>query len=881
MKYIIQFLLTGSVFLLAGINSNAHAKPNHPTTDTTITFNVAGVCEMCKRRIEDAAQGRGVKAASWDVNTKILTLRVDPKRVLLQKVHERIATAGHDTPEKKAPDATYNQLPDCCRHREFSNMEEMSQQQESTSTTVVADTAASQKAAKISPSNVPNSVKGLVLGKDENGENKPLIGASVAWLSAAGSTATDENGAFTLATNGQLGRLIISYVGFSSDTISISDSEEIKVVLSTGKQLEEVRVTAPKRGATYINSYDPFRTANITQKELLKAACCNLSESFETNPSVDVSFSDAVTGSKQIQLLGLSGNYTQLTVENLPGPRGLATPLGLNSIPGTWIEAIQLVKGTGSVANGFESIAGQINVELKKPQTSERLYANIYANDFGKVDLNLNLAQQVGKKWSTTLLLHDAFLNNNTIDFNKDGFRDQPTGNLFSAVNRWSFSNNKGFTTHFGVKLLDDSKTGGQVSFDPKNDKFTTQNYGLEIQTKRWEAFAKLGYVFPGQAHKSIGLQLSTFDHQQDSYFGFTTYHGKQQNVYSNLIYQSQIGSNQHKFRTGLSFVLDQYDEQFNAVNYDRNEHLSGGFFEYTYSPVKHFDVVAGIREDYNNLYGWFATPRLNIRYEPFKGTVLRASVGRGQRTANIFAENNSVFVSARQVSILGAASGKAYGLNPEIAWNKGITIDQRLRLFNHNATVSAEFFRNDFQDQVIVDMEDPGQVRFYNLVGKSYANSFQTEAAFEPIRNFNVRLAYRYFDVMSTFSGQLLAKPFTAKHRGFANLAYEISGWKFDYTVSFTGTKRLPTTDGVVEAYKRPDYSPAYTTMNAQINKTLGKAKNIDLYIGGENLSNFFQRDVITAADQPFSSHFDASMIWGPVNGRMLYGGIRYSLKQ
>jgi hypothetical protein len=299
--------------------------------------------------------------------------------------------------------------------------------------------------------------------------------------------------------------------------------KELKIILASGHQLKEVKVTTAG-ASTYINSLDVVRTSIITQKELFKAACCNLSESFETNPSVDVSFNDAVTGSKQIQLLGLAGIYTQLTVENLPGPRGLATPLGLNSIPGTWVESIQLSKGTGSVANGFESIAGQINVELKKPVNSERLYANVYANDFGKTDLNLNLSQPVGKKWSTALLLHDDFLNNHKLDFNDDGFRDLPTGNLFSAVNRWSFDNAKGLMSQFGIKILNDQRTGGEVNYDASSDKFTTNNYGLEINTKRLEGFGKIGYVFPQKRYKSIGLQLSGFDHKQNSYFGFTAY---------------------------------------------------------------------------------------------------------------------------------------------------------------------------------------------------------------------------------------------------------------------------------------------------------------------------------------------------------------------
>lgn len=882
MKYsLLSFLFGWLLLALPMLAASQNAGSSQPT-DSTVAFNVFGVCEMCKQRIEEATKGKGVTAAFWNIDKKVLTLTYNPKRVTLKKINNRIAAAGYDTQDQKADDKDYRNLPDCCRYREFSSMEEMHEKHNNEQAKLLVPPAATDSTTKTAQQ-IPhtiNTISGVVLEQGQNGRLQPLQGASVIWLGTQWGTATDTAGVFNIAPVNGENRLVVSFSGYQSDTVSVTGAGYLKVILSTGKSLHEIRVTAGGRPSTYIAAYDPLRTTIITQKELKKAACCNLSESFETNPSVDVSSNDAVTGSKQIQLLGLSGNYTQLTVENLPGPRGLATPLGLNFIPGTWIESIQLVKGTGSVANGFESIAGQINVELKKPVTNERIYANVYVNDFGKTDLNLNLTQKLGKNWSTTLLLHDAFLNNKRIDENKDGFRDLPTGNLFSVVNRWSFENNKGFTAHVGIKYLADNKTGGQTSFDPQKHKLTTDVYGLQMQTARAEVFGKLGYVFTGKPHKSIGLQLSAFQHTQDAYFGLTTYDGEQKNIYSNLIYQSHIGSDKHKFRTGVSLVHDRFDEQFNAKTYKRKEIVSGGFFEYTFSPSQRFDVVAGIREDYNNLYGWFTTPRLNIRYQPFSSTIIRASIGRGQRTANIFAENNSVFASARKVVILSSSTNGAYGLNPEVAWNKGVSVDQKFRLFQRAANLSAEFFRNDFQNQLIVDLENPLAVSFYNLQGKSFANSFQTEFSFEPVRKFNIRLAYRYFDVKATYGDKLLQKPFTAAHRGFANLAYERSDWKFDYTVSFSGRKRIPSSTGLPEVYKRNDYSPAYTIMNAQISKTFGKSRNIDLYVGGENLTNFFQPDVITAADQPFGQYFDASQIWGPVNGRMLYAGFRFIIK-
>ena len=820
------------------------------TKDTTVSLKVYGACVMCKERIENALKTRGVKKAIWDIPTQMLTVTYEGNRITLDNIHQKMADAGHDTELRKAKDQVYFDLPECCLYRDL----------KSGNSPVVPDS---------------NSIKGIVLSEDKKGNFIPLQGASITWIGNKDGTVTDMHGVFSIPFP-EPGKLIVSYTGYLPDTIDVKQISDVQIILASNGMLNEVKVSVRSK-ATYLSTVNAFRVSTITSKELLKAACCNLSESFETNPSVDVSYNDAVTGSKQIQLLGLSGIYTQLTVENLPGPRGLATALGLNSIAGPWVESIQLSKGTGSVVNGFESIAGQINVELKKPESSEKLYANGYVNSMGKTDLNLNTSHKINQKWSTSFLLHDDFLYNKT-DFNKDGFRDLPTGNQFSAVNRWKFDDGKGLLMQFGIKLLADNKTGGELDYI-EEEKFSTAHYGLGIKTNRFEGFAKAGYVFAGKKYRSIGLQLSAFSHDQDAYFGLTPYTGKQDNFYSNLIYQDIIGTTNHKYRAGLSFVSDKYTEIYASQQYKRTETVPGAFMEYTYTWKESFNLVAGIRADHNSVFGWFATPRLNIRYAPLKGTTIRASIGRGQRTANIFAENMGVLVSARSVNIVGAEPGKAYGLDAEVAWNKGISLDQKMKLFGRESMLSIDFFRNDFVNQVVVDLEDTRQLRFYNLEGKSYSNSLQAELSMIPLKNFDVRLAYRWFDVKTTYDNKLLQKPFTAQNRAFVNLAYELNGWKFDLTLNFVGTKRIPTTESNPAEYQLPLSSPGYMTMNAQVSKSFTKSKAFELYIGGENLTDYIQQKAIIAADQPFGNYFDASMIWGPVIGRMFYAGFRYKI--
>lgn len=843
--------------------------------DTSVSFKVSGVCIQCKTRIENSIINKYIKHASWNLDNQMLTVIYEAKHITVKNIQQLIVNTGHDVENNIAADNIYNALPACCHYRSKENThEKIPAAPEPIPASVDTVITTPVNAIAITP-----VIKGVVLETNHKGVFNPLYGASVTWLKSGKGVATDSNGVFAIKQDTAETMLVISYAGYIADTIAGADNKDLKIILGSNKQLKEVTVISKQR-SSYIAALNPIRTQIMTDKELYKAACCNLSESFETNPSVDVSYNDAVTGSKQIQLLGLSGYYTQITVENLPGPRGIAISSGLNAIAGPWVESIQLTKGIGSVANGYESIAGQINVDLKKPEKSEKIFANLYINDFGRTELNVNHATKVGKKWASGILVHSDFLNNTKLDFNKDGFRDLPTGKQFSAINRWKYDNSKGFLMQLGIKVLKDNRTGGEVTGSENKDSNSINKYIIGIDIKRYEAFAKLGYVFKEKQYKSIGLQLSATNHTQKAFFGLTKYDALQKSFYANLIYQSIIKTTVHKFRTGISFLHDNYDEDFKAVNYKRIENVPGTFFEYTYTPTEKISVITGLRADYNNLFGFFATPRLHLRYQPVTGTTLRFSGGRGQRTANIFAENTVALVSSRQVNIISAPGGKAYGLHAEAAWNKGISIDQKIKLFKRDALLAVDFFRNDFINQVVSDLEDVRAISFYNLKGKSYSNSVQAELNATPLIKLELRLAYRYFDVKTTYNGKLLQRPLVAAHRAFVNATYTIQGFKIDYTINYNGKKRIPSTTGNPAAFQKEKYSNPFFVMNTQLSKTVGKKYPVEIYLGAENLTNYFQKNVIIAAAEPFGKYFDAAMVWAPVTGRMLYAGFRFKIK-
>ena len=721
-------------------------------------------------------------------------------------------------------------------------------------------------------------VSGTVSGRLDDGSTELLLGANVYWSGTTTGVVTDTTGYFQINRTPITSVLIVSYIGYQPDTIITKGVDQVKVILKSDAELDEVEVTY-RQISTTIDFLDAKKVETIGERELLKAACCNLSESFETSPSVDVSFTDAVTGTRQIQMLGLAGPYTQIMRENMPDVRGLSAIQGLTYVPGTWIESIQLNKGTGSVVNGYESIAGQINVNLRNPAGMDNVYLNAYANQMGRLEFNANLSQDVGEKWGTALLLHGK---SNSIenDQNEDGFMDNPLGNHIIGLNRWELYNEDGLHLQFGIKGTYINNLGGQKGFDLE-DKGSDSIWGMQMKTNRVDAWTKIGKVNKDKPYESFGLQLSGSYHDQQSFFGQKDYQATQGSLYGNFIYQNIFWSTNHQYKTGLSFQFDQYDELFNLTSYDRTETIPGAFFEYSYSGSDLFNLVMGVRGDYHNLYGAFLTPRVHLRYLLTENTVLRASGGRGQRTANILSENAGLMASSRVFVINGDGSNKPYGLDAEVAWNYGLNLTHEFMLDYRDGAVTFDFYRTDFKNQIVVDLDaNPQEVHFYNLNGPSWSNSFQAQLDYELINRLDVRLAYRWFDVQTRYSEEVLKKPLVSPHRAFANFAYETRNqWRFDYTINWQGSKRIPSTTTNPSMYQLQEESPDFVLMNTQVTKSWWN-EVFEVYAGIENLLNYRQKNPILASGQPFSPYFDSSLVWGPIFGRNIYLGVRFRVR-
>jgi len=470
-------------------------------------------------------------------------------------------------------------------------------------------------------------------------------------------------------------------------------------------------------------------------------------------------------------------------------------------------------------------------------------------------------------------------------DMNDDGFMDNPLGKQLNIVNRWQYANPEtGWVSFINLRYMNDEKQTGQLDFDPNGDRLTTNFWGSEINTERLDFSSKVGYVFKDMPYQSIGFQNAFSNHNQQSYFGLNQYNIKQQSYYSNLIFNSIISNTMHKFATGLNFTYDKYAEFVNLADVSRIDNSVGAFFEYTFDDNDKFSYILGGRMDYHNRLGAFFTPRLHVKYNPWEKAVLRFSAGRGKRAANIFAENQNLFASSRVFSVLDT-NGKIYGLDAEIAWNYGLSFTQNFMFFGMKADTTIDFYRTDFQNQAVVDvMNSPQQVLFYNLDGKSYANSLQLDFNLEIIKHLNLRTAYKYYDIATDYISGSFQRPLQAKHRFFGNVEYAThivekgKQWRFDFTWNWLGKQQLPNTATNPHHDRLPNFSPSFSTMNAQITRTF--SSTFEIYVGGENIGNYTQHKAVLGAENPFGPTFDTSIVYAPVFGQMYYAGLRFKIK-
>jgi len=731
------------------------------------------------------------------------------------------------------------------------------------------------------------NITGKVLEKISDDRVAPIIGANVYWENTTVGTVTDKNGAYSIQEAPSFpATLLISFIGYEVSEKEVLDGEYI-FYLESSLELEEVDVKG-KQNSSRFSTIGTLNVQTLNTQEFEKAACCNLSESFETNATIDVVYNDAVSGAKKIKMLGLDGVYTQITQENLPLIRGLSSSYGLTFTPGPFVESIQIIKGTGSVVNGFESFSGQINLEYFKPDCSENLYYNLYGNLEGKIENNLRLVKKNGK-WKSNFFAHFSY-HDTEIDNNNDGFLDMPYINNFNFFNRWKYEN-ANIGLQFYARGFIEERIGGTIEnrLNP---------YLVEINNKQIELLSKTGFRMPQKQGKSVGLQTSFRLHDFDATFGANQYNGLQKSAYLNLINQTYIKEEKNILKFGLSLYADEIDQnitEYNLVTADsgevialwysqeiysenRTDIMPGIFSEYFHRWGELISITSGFRADYyNKTDKIYAIPRINIKYNPNESTAIRISGGRALRNSNFISDNISLLASNREISF-------GENLLPEIAWNYGINLTHCFYLNDREGTFNIDFYRTDFENQIVVDIEDQGILTFTNLLDVpnhvSFSNAFQFDLAYELFKRFDIKLAYKINNSKTSYLGglshdfsSLLETPLLPKNRALINLAYsnKDTDWLFDATWNYVGESRIPRHE-LIDA----EYSDPFSLINCQVTK---KVNNFDFYIGAENLLSYTQENPILDSYNPSSDKFDASLIWAPVMGRKIYFGLRYKL--
>ena len=657
-------------------------------------------------------------------------------------------------------------------------------------------------------------------------------------------------------------KILIGLLGYTfvsqqilAQTDSIADTRELKAVV--------VKATNGIKSR--------FRVDNaeiIGQGQLIRAACCNLGESFTANPSVDVSYSDAATGAKQIKLLGLSGTYVQMLTENVPNLRGAALPYSLGYVPGPWMQSIQVSKGASSVKNGYESTTGQINIEFLKPQGTDGVRANVYQDSELKTEVNLDGSVLLNERLSTATLLH---FENRQMDHdgNGDGFMDMPKLRQYNLMHRWAYVSPR-WISQLMLRGLHDERNGGQSR---KHSAASSEPlYTTAVKTNRYEALWKNGFTLNADHNTSVALMLHGSWHDADNEFGRTEYDVTQKNGYAQLMFETDI-TEHHNLSVGASLNHDYYDERFNplgalarAESTVSKETTPGVYAQYTYKLGEKLTVMPGVRWDHSSRYGGFFTPRLHVKYSPNSIVTLRTSVGKGYRSPHALAENVTLLASGREVIV-------DPNLKQEEAWNTGASLGFNIPLFGRNLELNAEYYYTDFVNQMIMNFDGAsGQhtLRFENLDGKSYSHTFQVDATYALFSGMTATAAFRLNDVKCTYDGSLRQKPLTSRYKGLLTLSYKtpLELWQFDVTGQLNGGGEL---------YDQSSY-PAYFQLQAQVTREFNR---FSLYVGGENLTNYKIDDPIRHAHHPWSVAFDATQVWGPVTGAMAYVGVRFKLEK
>lgn len=714
-------------------------------------------------------------------------------------------------------------------------------------------------------------------------QGAPLESATLQWTDSSAGTLSGADGRFYIQAPGRPGsRLVASHQGFISDTMPASPSTPLLFRLRPNDSLQQVILVALRKGVV-ISDINPIKTEQITREELEKSACCDLAGCFETQTTVQPQVTNVITQSKELRIMGLSGVYNQVLIDGFPLIQGLSYTYGISSLPGTYIENIYVAKGANSVLQGYESISGQINLETREPGETDRLLLNVYANRFGESHLNTQYASRAGR-WNQVSALH-MVQPAGRFDRDGDRFLDLPLLQRYEVMQKWKYGreDSLGLNLRVGLRYFQERRVGGQMEYNEKTDRGSSQVYGQVVEQRQPEVWTKAAFRF-NRRHQMVLFASSQYQ-RQESYFGTLDYNARQWLAYANAQYE--WSHDRGGLKTGVSFRHLNLNERITFTDtiprrsYDgtrqRRENIPGLFAEHTLRMLDdRLTWIAGIRLDRHNSFGWRFTPRTLVKYDITSRTILRANIGTGWRTANVFSENIGMLSSSRDLRFTEE-------LEPETALNYGINLTQKFGSSGSGlgGQVSVDLYRTRFGNQIFPDYDvDPTIIVIRNFRGTSISNGCQAEVLFTFRNRFEWKTGYTYLDVYRIVDGKKQMLPFNARHRVLSAFSYKPPSGKghIDLNLHGYGPQYLPNTSSNPAPYQRPATSPSYATLNVQFTLNV---KAFECYAGCENVFDFRQRRPILSWEDPFGPYFDTSSVWGPTRGREFYAGIRYRIKK
>lgn len=725
---------------------------------------------------------------------------------------------------------------------------------------------------------------GTIKGKlTQNGEPVPAVSIIVNPVNKVLSADNDGNYEVANLPYGNY-ELIFSSVGSKNERRKVVLNKP-EIILDIAMQdentsLDEVVITGTMKEISRTES--PIPVEIITPKLFKKNPTASLFEAVGMVNGVQPQLNCNVCNTGDIHINGMEGPYTMILIDGMPIVSALSTVYGLNGIPNSIVERIEVVKGPASSLYGSEAMGGIINVITKSPVKAPVISADYFVTSWGEQSLDAAVKMKAGT--ATSLLGINYFNYGVRSDKNGDNFTDVTQQNRISIFNKWNFERKDNRVFSLAGRYVYEDRWGGEMQWD-KKWRGSDSIYGESIYTNRAELIGL--YQLP--VSEKIFTQFSYNWHDQNSYYGTTPYMATQQVGFVQAYWDKQFGE-KHNFLLGAAMRYTVYDDNTPATanaegteNKPQRTPLPGLFIQDEWTLNDKHKLLGGYRFDYDKNHGGVHSPRVAYKFSPNANNIIRASFGTGFRVVNLFTEDHAALTGARDVVITET-------LKPERSYNSNLNyvlkVPTDFAFMNFDITGFYSYFTN----KIVGDFDsDPNKIIYDNLKGHAISQgvSLNTDITFTfPLK---VLAGISYMDVFQIEDrgngDERIQQLHAPKWSGNFVASYSFkNNYSIDLTGNWYGPMRLP----ILPNDYRPEYSPWFCIANIQFTKKFDYG--LEFYGGMKNIFDFVPKDPIMRPFDPFDKNvddpvsnpngytFDPSYNYASMQGRRVYLGIRYN---